>query len=85
MYFQCVQVKLAIGHRASLKKRRDEDGYTHDWTVFVRGPDRSNIQHFVERVVFHLHESFPKHKRGEYYFVIMTYFYCKRGYISKRV
>uniref|UniRef100_A0A3P9NAM8 MLLT3 super elongation complex subunit n=1 Tax=Poecilia reticulata TaxID=8081 RepID=A0A3P9NAM8_POERE len=31
--------------------------------VFVRGPENSNIQHFVEKVVFHLHESFPKPKR----------------------
>ncbi|XP_068163851.1 protein AF-9 isoform X2 [Antennarius striatus] len=31
--------------------------------VFVRGPEHSNIQHFVEKVVFHLHESFPKPKR----------------------
>ncbi|XP_077355135.1 protein AF-9 isoform X9 [Festucalex cinctus] len=34
--------------------------------VFVRGPEHSNIQHFVEKVVFHLHESFPKPKRGEF-------------------
>ncbi|CAG2164715.1 unnamed protein product [Oppiella nova] len=32
-------------------------------TVFVRGPENSNIEHFVEKVVFHLHESFPKPKR----------------------
>uniref|UniRef100_A0A8C3B3C5 MLLT3 super elongation complex subunit n=1 Tax=Cyclopterus lumpus TaxID=8103 RepID=A0A8C3B3C5_CYCLU len=31
--------------------------------VFVRGPEQSNIHHFVEKVVFHLHESFPKPKR----------------------
>ncbi|KAJ8262544.1 hypothetical protein GJAV_G00167610 [Gymnothorax javanicus] len=31
--------------------------------VFVRGAERSNIQHFVEKVVFHLHESFPRPKR----------------------
>ncbi|XP_024864020.1 protein AF-9 isoform X2 [Kryptolebias marmoratus] len=31
--------------------------------VFVRGPEHSNIQYFVEKVVFHLHESFPKPKR----------------------
>ncbi|XP_031688290.1 protein AF-9 isoform X4 [Oncorhynchus kisutch] len=31
--------------------------------VFVRGPEHSNIQHFVEKVVFHLHESFPRPKR----------------------
>uniref|UniRef100_A0A803W6X0 MLLT3 super elongation complex subunit n=1 Tax=Ficedula albicollis TaxID=59894 RepID=A0A803W6X0_FICAL len=31
--------------------------------VFVRGPEHSNIQHFVEKVIFHLHESFPRPKR----------------------
>ncbi|XP_025052318.1 protein ENL isoform X4 [Alligator sinensis] len=31
--------------------------------VFVRGPEQCDIQHFVERVVFRLHESFPKPKR----------------------
>ncbi|XP_016330262.1 protein AF-9-like isoform X2 [Sinocyclocheilus anshuiensis] len=31
--------------------------------VVVRGPEHSNIQHFVEKVVFHLHESFPRPKR----------------------
>lgn len=40
------------------------EGFTHDWMVFVRGPEHSNIQHFVEKVVFHLHESFPRPKRG---------------------
>ncbi|XP_025897277.1 protein ENL isoform X1 [Nothoprocta perdicaria] len=31
--------------------------------VFVRGPEQCDIQHFVEKVVFRLHESFPKPKR----------------------
>ncbi|XP_029284817.1 protein ENL-like [Cottoperca gobio] len=31
--------------------------------VFVRGPKTGDIQHFVEKVVFRLHESFPKPKR----------------------
>ncbi|XP_038571321.1 protein ENL isoform X4 [Micropterus salmoides] len=31
--------------------------------VFVRGPETGDIQHFVEKVVFRLHESFPKPKR----------------------
>uniref|UniRef100_A0A8D0H7P2 MLLT1 super elongation complex subunit n=1 Tax=Sphenodon punctatus TaxID=8508 RepID=A0A8D0H7P2_SPHPU len=31
--------------------------------VFVRGPEQFEIQHFVEKVVFRLHESFPKPKR----------------------
>lgn len=32
--------------------------------VFVRGPETGAIQHFVDKVVFRLHESFPKPKRG---------------------
>ncbi|XP_057712254.1 protein AF-9 [Corythoichthys intestinalis] len=58
-----VQVKLELGHRAQFRKKPTVEGFTHDWMVFVRGPEQSNIQHFVEKVVFHLHESFPKPKR----------------------
>ncbi|XP_032439124.1 protein AF-9 isoform X1 [Xiphophorus hellerii] len=58
-----VQVKLELGHRAQFRKKPTAEGFTHDWMVFVRGPENSNIQHFVEKVVFHLHESFPKPKR----------------------
>ncbi|KAG7266001.1 hypothetical protein CRUP_029612 [Coryphaenoides rupestris] len=58
-----VQVKLELGHRAQVRKKPTLEGFTHDWIVFVRGPEHSNIQHFVEKVVFHLHESFPKPKR----------------------
>uniref|UniRef100_A0A3B5L1I0 YEATS domain-containing protein n=1 Tax=Xiphophorus couchianus TaxID=32473 RepID=A0A3B5L1I0_9TELE len=54
-----VQVKLELGHRAQFRKKPTAEGFTHDWMVFVRGPENSNIQHFVEKVVFHLHESFP--------------------------
>ncbi len=60
-----VQVKLELGHRAQVRKKPTVEGFTHDWMVFVRGPEHSNIQHFVEKVVFHLHESFPKPKRGK--------------------
>ncbi|XP_013790797.1 protein AF-9-like [Limulus polyphemus] len=60
---QCVEVKLELGHRATQKTKPTPEGFTHDWCVFVRGPDKLSIQHFVEKVVFHLHESFPKPKR----------------------
>uniref|UniRef100_A0A671QQI7 Protein ENL-like n=1 Tax=Sinocyclocheilus anshuiensis TaxID=1608454 RepID=A0A671QQI7_9TELE len=61
---QCtVQVKLELGHRAQLRKKVTSEGFTHDWMVFVRGPENSDIQHFVDKVVFRLHESFPKPKR----------------------
>ncbi|CAL8396178.1 unnamed protein product [Boreogadus saida] len=61
---QCtVQVKLELGHRAQLRKKVTSEGFTHDWMVFVRGPEAGDIQHFVDKVVFRLHESFPKPKR----------------------
>ncbi|KAG8127211.1 hypothetical protein E2320_022248 [Naja naja] len=47
---QCtVQVKLELGHRAQLRKKPTTEGFTHDWMVFVRGPEQFEIQHFVER------------------------------------
>lgn len=60
-----LQVKLEFGHNASCRKKPTPSGFTHDWTVFVRGPDNKDISHFVDKVVFHLHESFPKPKRGK--------------------
>lgn len=58
-----VIVKLELGHQAFLRSHPTQDGFTHDWTVFVRGIEGSNIHHFIEKVVFYLHESFPKPKR----------------------
>ncbi len=46
------------------RKRPTPEGYTHDWTVLVRGEEGQDIRHFVEKVVFLLHESFPKPRRG---------------------
>jgi YEATS domain-containing protein 1/3 len=63
-FFQSVQVKIELGHRASQRESPSPDGYTHDWTVYVRGPEGCNIAHFIEKVVFHLHQSFPHPKRG---------------------
>ena len=77
-FFQCtVQVKLELGHRAQLRKKMTSEGFTHDWMVFVRGPETGDIQHFVEKVVFRLHESFPKPKRGktERYFNTNTLYF----------
>ena len=61
-----VQVTLELGHTASCRKKPTVEGFTHDWKVFVRGPDNCDVSHFVEKVQFQLHESFAKPKRGEY-------------------
>jgi len=59
-------VRFELGHRAILRSRPTQEGFTHDWVVYVRGSEGSNIQHFVDKVKFHLHESFPKSKRGQF-------------------
>ncbi|CAI7996276.1 Protein AF-9 [Geodia barretti] len=58
-----IQIKLVLGHSAQWRKKPTVEGYTHDWTILVRGEDGQSISHFVEKVVFFLHESFAKPKR----------------------
>lgn len=60
-----IKVAFEIGHSSYMKSKATPDGYTHDWELFVRGSDGSNISRFVDRVVFNLHESFPRPCRGE--------------------
>jgi YEATS domain-containing protein 1/3 len=60
-----VEVQLELGHRADPFPRNAPAGFTHQWTLFVRGPDNCKIEEFVEKVIFHLHESFPKCNRSE--------------------
>lgn len=64
-WFQDVQVLFEFGHRSAIRTKVTPEGYTHDWEVFVRGADGADISHFVEKVVFYLHETFPKPKRGK--------------------
>lgn len=59
-----VCINLEIGHEASLRSKRTTEGFTHDWVVFVRGCDGADLQYYVEKVVFYLHDTFHKPKRG---------------------
>lgn len=59
-----VRINLEIGHEASIRTKRTPEGFTHDWEVFVRGCDDADIHCYVEKVVFYLHETFQKPKRG---------------------
>ncbi|KAJ3621662.1 hypothetical protein MTP99_003774 [Tenebrio molitor] len=58
-----VRIYLEIGHEASIRTKKTQEGFTHDWEVFVRGCDGAEIHYYVEKVVFYLHETFPKPKR----------------------
>ncbi|XP_051155388.1 protein AF-9 [Leptopilina boulardi] len=58
-----IRITLECGHTSELRAQRTPEGYTHDWQVFIRGVDNAEIHQYIERVVFHLHETFPKPKR----------------------
>ena len=58
-----MKLTFEIGHSASRKTKPSKEGFTHDWELFVQGSEGADIGHFVEKVVFNLHESFPKPKR----------------------
>lgn len=69
---QSVRVIFEIGHNAVVRSKSTPEGFTHDWELFIRGADNTDIQHFVDKVVFYLHESFTNPKRGEH--LIPRYF-----------
>ncbi|KAL0123031.1 hypothetical protein PUN28_007573 [Cardiocondyla obscurior] len=58
-----VRVTLECGHTSMLRMRTTPEGYTHDWEVFVRGVDNADIHHYIEKVVFLLHDTFRVPKR----------------------
>ncbi|XP_060823836.1 protein AF-9 isoform X1 [Bombus pascuorum] len=58
-----IRITLECGHSSMLRMRTTPQGYTHDWELFVRGIDNADIHHYVEKVVFQLHQTFSKPKR----------------------
>ena len=60
------------GYYATPREEATPEGYTHDWTAFVKGDherdveeDGSDLKHVVRKVVFQLHEDFkPNATRG---------------------
>lgn len=59
-----VKVQFEIGHTSKLRSKKTIEGYTHDWELYVKG-QQGDISVFVEKIVFNLHESFAKPKRGK--------------------
>ena len=58
------KVFFEIGHDAAIRSKRTLEGFTHDWEIYVRGFDKIDLSHFVDKVVFHLHDTFHRPKRG---------------------
>ena len=44
-------------------KKREEDGHTHQWTVYVKPFDAEDMSVWVKKVHFKLHESYPNQNR----------------------
>ncbi|XP_029633654.1 YEATS domain-containing protein 4 [Octopus sinensis] len=69
-------------------KKREEDGHTHQWTVYVKSFRNEDLSNYVKKVHFKLHESYPNQNRvvtkppyevtetgwGEFEVVIKIYF-----------
>jgi len=55
---------IELGHRAVFLGEATSGGFTHNWTLFVCGARKNDISHFVDKVVFYLHDSFKSPKRG---------------------
>jgi YEATS domain-containing protein 1/3 len=61
---------LLCGYFATPREKATPEGYTHDWTAFVKGDHEkeengSDLSHIVRKVVFQLHEDFePNATRG---------------------
>lgn len=80
-----IKIFIEIGHESSLKAKPTPDGFTHDWQLFVRSCHSNDISHFIDKVVFNLHESFAKPKRGEFHIVLsalLTIHYTPRPLLT---
>ncbi|CAF1618856.1 unnamed protein product [Rotaria sp. Silwood1] len=43
--------------------KRDSDGHTHKWTLYVRSFNNDDLSTYVSKVQFRLHETYPNHTR----------------------
>lgn len=71
-------------------KKREEDGHTHQWTVYVKPYVNEDMSVYVKKVQFKLHESYANQTRivakppyevtetgwGEFEIIIKIFFQC---------
>lgn len=70
-------------------KKREEDGHTHQWTVYLKSFNNEDMSAYIKKVHFKLHESYANPNRiltkppyeitetgwGEFEIVIKAYFH----------
>lgn len=71
-------------------KKREEDGHTHQWTVYVKPYNNEDMSVYVKKIQFKLHESYANQTRivtkppyevtetgwGEFEIIIKIFFHC---------
>lgn len=92
LHFQgVIEVKpIVYGNESrAFGKKREEDGHTHQWTVYVKPYLNEDMQTYVKKIHFKLHESYENPNRiitkppysvsetgwGEFEVVIKIYFH----------
>ena len=59
-----LNLQFEVAHVAQ-RKAKPAKGFTHDWELFVRSPNKdADLSNFVEKVIFNLHDTFVKPKRS---------------------
>ncbi|CAF3697889.1 unnamed protein product [Rotaria sordida] len=43
--------------------KRDSDGHTHKWTLYVRSFNNDDMSNYINRIQFRLHETYPNNIR----------------------
>lgn len=86
----CVVKPVVFGNVARyFGKKREEDGHTHQWTVYVKPYNNEDMSAYIKKVTFKLHESYANQNRvvlkppyeitetgwGEFEIVIKIYFH----------
>jgi len=44
-------------------KKREPDGHTHEWTIYVKPFNNEDMSHYVKKVQFRLHDSYTNSNR----------------------
>lgn len=59
-----VVVPIVYGNIAKyMGRKREEDGHTHNWTVYLRPYHNQDISAFIKKVHFKLHDSYEQPNR----------------------
>lgn len=60
----CIVKPIVYGNVARyFGKKREEDGHTHQWTVYVKPFNNEDMSAYVKKVHFKLHESYANQNR----------------------